>query len=58
MKEVYSQPEKTTYYIILYRQNKLLKNMELFKNKEKGNECPVFEKGGGELGLTAIGCIV
>lgn len=32
--------------------------MELFKNKEKGNECPVFDKGGGELGLTAIGCIV
>lgn len=32
--------------------------MELFRNKEKGNLCPVFEKGGGELGLTARGCIV
>lgn len=32
--------------------------MELFRNKEKGNVCPVFVKGGRELGLTASGCIV
>lgn len=32
--------------------------MELFRNKEKGNLCPVFEEEGGELGLIASGCIV